>query len=64
MNNTAPPIHNDRLLRQPEVTRLTGLKRSTLYSLMSKGKFPRPVKITEKAVAWRFSEIRQWISSL
>jgi prophage regulatory protein len=53
----------DRHLRRPDVEALTGLARSTLYDLMSKGDFPRPVKLTGKAVAWPESKITEWLAS-
>jgi len=33
-------------LRRREVEAVTGVSRSALYAMMSRGEFPRPVKIT------------------
>lgn len=52
-----PPI----ILRRPEVEQLTGLKRSALYDLMSRGLFPRPIKLTSTASGWLEREIVAWI---
>ena len=52
----------DKHLRRPAVEELTGLSRSTIYDLMAKGEFPRPVKLTQKAVAWPESAIVDWLS--
>ena len=52
----------DRHLRRAAVESLTGLARSTLYDLMAKGQFPRPVKLTGKAVAWPESQIVAWLA--
>ena len=41
----------------------TGLGRSAIYKLMAKGQFPRPIKLTEKAVGWQTSAIDAWILS-
>jgi prophage regulatory protein len=49
------------MIRRKEVEQLTGLSRSTIYVLMSKGKFPYPTKIATRAVAWRSDIIEQWI---
>ena len=38
------------------------LGRSTIYRLISKGQFPRPVKIGGKAVRWVVSEIDAWVT--
>ena len=53
----------DNHLRLPAVQNATGLARSTIYDLMSKGQFPRPVKLTGKAVAWPESKISEWLAS-
>ena len=50
-----------RHLRRPAVEQITGLSRSTIYELMARGKFPRPVKLTAKAVAWPESVIQTWL---
>ncbi|WEO63547.1 helix-turn-helix transcriptional regulator [Rhizobium rhizogenes] len=51
------PIH-----RRPSVERLTGLKRSAIYDAMSKGNFPKPVKLGPKAVGWRESDLAKWLA--
>lgn len=53
----------DEIMRRPAVEDATGLGRSTIYDLMSKGLFPRPVKLTGKAVGWRKGEIRGWLKA-
>ncbi|WP_114966819.1 helix-turn-helix transcriptional regulator [Alkalilacustris brevis] len=52
-----------RYLRRTEVEKITGLSRSSIYKLMSEGDFPRPVKLTAKAVAWPESVITDWLMS-
>lgn len=52
-----------RLLTRPEVERLTGLSRSTLYKRMRAGSFPEPVKIGG-SVRWREDELAEWIEGL
>jgi prophage regulatory protein len=51
----------ERHLRRPVVEEITGLSRSTIYDLMARGQFPRPVKLTTKAVAWPESAIQAWL---
>lgn len=53
----------EKHLRRRAVQDVTGLSRSTIYNLMSKGLFPRPVKLTGKAVAWPETAIADWLSS-
>lgn len=50
-----------RLLRRPEVQQLTGLPVSSLYGLMARGRFPKGVKLSAKAVGWPEDEVRRWI---
>lgn len=52
------------LLRRPEVTRRTGLSRSTLYARMKAGTFPKPVYLTPSTPAWVAAEIDKWIAAL
>lgn len=56
--NTAPP----RLLRRPEVERLTGLARSSLYDLIRAGRFPAPIPLTTTARAWVESEVLEFVA--
>ena len=51
-----------RLMKRPEVEVLTGLSRSAIYDLMTRGVFPRAVKLGPKSVAWVEGEVRQWIA--
>ena len=52
----------DRLLRLPEVQRLTGLRRSAIYEEMQSGRFPRSVKASPRAATWSKSAIQAWIA--
>lgn len=53
----------EKYIRRPAVEELTGLGRTTIYKLMNAGEFPRPVKITGKAVAWPESAVVAWLAS-
>lgn len=54
---------SDRIIRRPEVQSKTGLPCSSLYEKMAKGQFPKPIKLGERSVGWRESEIDAWIAS-
>ncbi len=54
---------HDRLLRLPEVIQRIGLRRTTIYDRVAAGTFPAPVRLTERAVAWRESEVDSWIEA-
>jgi prophage regulatory protein len=52
-----------RLLRMPSVVQFTGLGRSTIYRLMAEDRFPVPVRLSTRAVAWRLADLEQWSES-
>ena len=47
-------------LRIPDVQRLTGLPRATIYEMVSKGRFPKQVRLSPRAVGWIEAEILEW----
>ena len=51
-----------RLLRLPDVLERTALSSSTLYRLVNAGRFPRPLKLTERSSAWVEAEVDAWIA--
>jgi len=55
-------METDRILRRKEVEAMIGLSRSTIYDSMSRGQFPRPLRIGRKAVGWRHSDISEWLN--
>ena len=50
-----------KILRLPEVKKITGLGRSSIYSMMEAGTFPRQIPLGMRAVGWLESEIKEWI---
>lgn len=52
----------DRLVRLPEVLKLTGMCRSAMYEQMALGLFPRAIKIGPRAASWSAKEVQQWIA--
>lgn len=62
------PMTSDKVESKPFLIRLghvrtrTGLSRSTLYAYIREGRFPAPIPISDRCVAWVESEIDQWIA--
>lgn len=52
----------ERFLRLPQVRVLVPYSRSTIYQLIAKGKFPKAISLGARAVAWRESDIENWIA--
>ncbi|QQM29329.1 AlpA family transcriptional regulator [Martelella lutilitoris] len=53
----------EKHLRLKAVIDVTGMSRSTIYDYMKKGEFPRPVRMSERCVAWPESAISKWLSA-
>ena len=54
---------SEKFLRLAEVQRRVPYSRSSIYQLASQGKFPKPVSLGARAVAWLESDIDAWIDS-
>jgi prophage regulatory protein len=52
------------LLRLPQVMKEVGLCRSSIYCAISEGRFPPPLRISRRAVAWRAGDIEAWKAKL
>lgn len=55
------PPTSIKILRLPTVIQKTGLKRSSIYELISAGRFPAQLKLSTRAVGWLESDIDEWI---
>ena len=51
----------EQLLRRQQVEQATGLCRSALYRMVAQGKFPPPIRVGSRTVAWVASEVQAWI---
>lgn len=58
--NSFPAVRN--FLRLPQVIRLTGLAKSTIYRLAACGDFPAQVKLGPRTSAWVADEVERWIA--
>lgn len=56
---------NDRLIKQVEVTRITGRSRSSCIRDMDAGTFPQKVVNSHGRICgWKLSDILKWMDSL
>ncbi|EET1468985.1 TPA: AlpA family transcriptional regulator [Escherichia coli O146] len=53
---------SNNLLRLSDVMRRTGYSRAWIYRLINQGRFPKPVKIGSRSVAFIESEVDEWIN--
>jgi prophage regulatory protein len=49
------------LLRLPQVRQIVPLSRSEIYRRIASGKFPKPIKLGERVVAWDFDEVQAYV---
>ena len=52
----------DRFARMKEAEKITGKSRATIYRDMEAGTFPQAVKIGQRAIGWRISDLEKWIN--
>jgi prophage regulatory protein len=56
------PAKSRRILRLPAVIAKSGLGRDSVYRLAKAGKFPKPVKLSERASGWFEDEIDAYLA--
>ena len=50
-----------KVLRLPDVCKVTGLRRAMIYRLQSQQRFPHSISITDHAVGWIEREVQAWL---
>lgn len=51
----------DRMVREVECKNLSSLSRTRRWELEKQGKFPKRIKISERAVGWLLSDLMNWM---
>jgi prophage regulatory protein len=51
----------ETFLRLNDVTKMTGLARSTVYAHGRSGRFPRPIRAGGTVAAWLGTEVKAWM---
>ncbi|WP_099350727.1 helix-turn-helix transcriptional regulator [Erwinia amylovora] len=49
-------------IRFPEVQKRSGYGKAWIYKLIAQGRFPQPIKIGSRSIAFIESEIDEWIN--
>ncbi len=63
--NSRPLAYDDdRMIREAECERITGLSRTTRWRLERQGKFPKRRQLSQNCVGWVLSEILAWRRAL
>jgi prophage regulatory protein len=51
------------LLRLCDVCDMVGLSRSTIYSAMANGSFPKAIRVGARSVRWRSTDVGAWVAA-
>ena len=54
----------ERLIRFPELQTLVPMSKAAIYNAINEGRFPKPIKLGSRAVAWKESQIRAYMDQL
>ena len=50
-----------QLVKLPVVRKMTTFSSATIYRLISKGEFPKQIKLSERSSGWLLEEIYSWL---
>ena len=50
-----------QLVKLPVVCEMTTFSSATIYRLISKGEFPKQIKLSERSSGWLLEEIYSWL---
>ena len=51
-----------KLLRKTQLLEIVGISESTLDRMVKAGRFPPPLRIGKRSVAWSEAEVREWVA--
>jgi prophage regulatory protein len=54
-------LEPDSYLREKELLKHVPLSHTTLWRQVKAGLFPKPIKLTERATAWRWGDVVAWL---
>jgi prophage regulatory protein len=52
----------NNIIRLPATIQKTGLSRSTIYILISRGEFPQKIQLATRSIGFLESEVNDWIA--
>lgn len=57
---TAPAPRLQKIVRLADLTSYVGLRRTQVESLISQGRFPKPIRISDRAMGWMEGDLIAW----
>lgn len=58
-----PSAMQERIVRESERKLITSISRSQAFQLERLNRFPKRIKLGNRSVGWRLSELMQWVHS-
>jgi prophage regulatory protein len=55
-------MSHEKLLRLPEVCEAVAMRKGGIYKAIREHRFPAPIKLGKRAVAWPESAVQGWIA--
>ena len=52
-----------RIILTEDFARRLGLSGATIFRNVKAGRFPAPIKISQRAIGWRIDEVEAWIAA-
>jgi len=60
---TQDPLKAGSNLRVSALAIRLGLSKSTIWRLVREGKFPKPIKLSDKVTVWKAEAVLEWLES-
>ena len=56
-------MQSNNIIRLPQTIEKTGLSRSTIYALLSRGEFVTKIKLSPRTIGFLESELNDWLAA-
>lgn len=56
-------MEDKQIIKLPQVEVLTTFSSATIYRLISKGEFPKQIKLSERSSGWVRAEVNSWLEN-
>lgn len=53
----------DRVMPAPAVLQKVNLSRTTIWRMVKRGEFPKPIRLSPGRVGWSANTVEQWLAS-
>jgi predicted DNA-binding transcriptional regulator AlpA len=63
MNLQQPTPHSGFLRERQLRPNILPVAHSTLWRMVAEGRFPKPIKLSERVTVWRAEEVAAWVAA-